>query len=280
MKLLDPSQHDVLAPLVPDEMEHLAVSAIVAGAAHGHAYVDDVVAPSVALLSPHWGRLYLLGRSRPAVVGVLRETLAEQVWPAALEAGSQAFSLTYPPDWQPVMAQVLEGRSTVLAERQHYRWPSSAPAPSEIEHHPLPDGFSLRLVDERLVTGESLAGLALLWEEMVSERASVDDFLARSFGIVAVCERQLAGWCLSEYNLDGRCEVGIATLEPYQRRGLATAMGRAFLRHAVSQGIREIGWHCWKRNVASAATALKIGLAHVADYPVYFGWYNEGLAPS
>jgi RimJ/RimL family protein N-acetyltransferase len=92
-------------------------------------------------------------------------------------------------------------------------------------------------------------------------------------------EGQLAGFCLSEYNVDGRCEVGIATLEPFQRRGLATAMGHAFLSLARASGIRDVGWHCWRQNVASAATALRIGLRHVADYKVLFGWYNEADAP-
>ncbi len=117
--------------------------------------------------------------------------------------------------------------------------------------------------------------------------------MARSFGIAAVhtgkrtdgkpaagevAEGELAGWCLSEYNVGDRCEVGIATLEPFQRRGLAKAMGQAFLRMAYSKGIREVGWHCWKQNIPSAATARALGFRHVADYPVYVGWYDEANA--
>ena len=91
---------------------------------------------------------------------------------------------------------------------------------------------------------------------MASERTvSVDDFLTHSFGIAAVYEDRLAGWCLSEYNVQDRCEVGIATLETFQRQGLAAAMGCAFLDMARSRGTSEVGWHCWKENLPSAATA-------------------------
>jgi RimJ/RimL family protein N-acetyltransferase len=74
---------------------------------------------------------------------------------------------------------------------------------------------------------------------------------------------------MSEYNLGDRCELGIATIEKYQRKGLATQVARAVIRHAVGQGIHNIGWHCWSDNEPSIRTALKIGFKHGLDYPVY-----------
>jgi RimJ/RimL family protein N-acetyltransferase len=97
----------------------------------------------------------------------------------------------------------------------------------------------------------------------------VDDFLAKSFGVCAIHENELAGWCLSEYNADGRCEIGIETTSEFRKRGLATALTLYFLEHAFSHGINEVGWHCFKRNESSAKTALKAGFDKVCDYKSY-----------
>jgi RimJ/RimL family protein N-acetyltransferase len=110
---------------------------------------------------------------------------------------------------------------------------------------------------------------------MCSERPAVADFLEKSFGVVAIHGDELAGWCTSEYNSGNRCEVGIGTLEPYQRRGLATVMGSALVEHALWRGITHIGWHCWASNTLSIATALKIGFQKVGEYSTYIAWFDK-----
>jgi GNAT superfamily N-acetyltransferase len=269
MKLLETADYALLQSLLGDAQHDLAVFAIAAGRAQGRVFVDDPRDPRLALVLPHWGRLYVLGRANFSAAAALRQLLDEELRPAAGRAGARGFTIGYPPDFEPYLTAVLEGTPAVQAERQYYRWTSAqVPAPS------LPEGFTLAPADGDLLADDGLANLQILRDEMASERASVDDFLAHSFGIAALHNRQLAGFCLSEYNVDGRCEVGIATLEPFQRRGLATAMGRAFLAMAQTSGIQEVGWHCWKQNVPSAAAAHRIGLQHVADYRVFFGSYQ------
>ena len=61
----------------------------------------------------------------------------------------------------------------------------------------------------------------------MSERPSVADFLARSFGYCLVHENQIIGWCMSEYNNGNRCELGIETAAPFRRRGLAAESATA-----------------------------------------------------
>jgi RimJ/RimL family protein N-acetyltransferase len=122
------------------------------------------------------------------------------------------------------------------------------------------------VVDRALLGDPVLAKREELVEEMCSERASVDDFLARSFGTALLHDGAVAGWCLSEYNLGHRCEVGIAVDERFRRRGLAKEMGGAFGRQAVPAGVHEIGWHCWQDNAASCATARALGFEWVRTY--------------
>jgi RimJ/RimL family protein N-acetyltransferase len=106
-------------------------------------------------------------------------------------------------------------------------------------------------------------------EEMCSERASVEEFLGKSFGFAAVQRGAFACWCMSEYNLGNRCEVGIETVKEYRRRGLAVLVAGAMFSHAASVGVRRIGWHCWSDNAGSVATAESLGLRYVAEFPAF-----------
>ncbi len=126
----------------------------------------------------------------------------------------------------------------------------------------LPDGFTLHTVTPEFLSS-GIGGMDLLMEEIHSERTSPEDFFAKGFGICPVYENQIAGWCLSEYNTNDRCEVGIATLEPHQRKGIATTLTKIFLNEAARHGIRHVGWKCWEQNQASVATAYKAGFSLV-----------------
>ena len=114
-----------------------------------------------------------------------------------------------------------------------------------------------------------LSGLDALRMEMVSERPSVEDFLQRSFGVCLLYDGAVVGFCLSEYNCQGRCEVGVWTHEEHRQRGLGKLMTLALVEHALQHGYSEVGWHCWADNLPSAALALSAGFIYQRDYPVY-----------
>ena len=131
----------------------------------------------------------------------------------------------------------------------------------------VPANFELHTVNERLLS-ESFTGKDELLEELCTERESVDAFLSKSFGVSAFQKNTLAGWCLSEYNFQDRCEVGIATMPPFRRQGLAKAMTGKFLLEAKNRGLKTILWHCYKTNNASSQTAISTGFKLVDEHKV------------
>ena len=183
------------------------------------------------------------------------------------------FSVYYAPDdWENVLTVLSRDPVSIKRAREYYRL-------NELKHDGrtvLPDGLTLQFVNAALFENPQIKNLAALKEEMCSERESVEDFLAESFGVVAVCDDTLAGFCLSEYNCADACEIGIATMAPYQKRGAATAMACAFVEHARTRGVTQIGWHCFASNVASAATARKVGFEKVRDYPAIIARLKKG----
>lgn len=252
--------------------DHLAISAVLSLATPGEIFVDDAVEPECALMRVHH-RYYLAGAPDHAAFNrSLHQLFAEQFYPRAGREGGYTFF--FDEGWsQPVERSILAGFEPVLDQHQCYMFQlDRTPLPDEDLQ--LPDGFTFRAVNQDLLSDKTIGNLDELLEEMVSERASKTEFLEKSFGVVLLYEHQVAGWCLSEYNLNGRCEVGIAVDSKFRRQGFAAMMGRAFHQQAYENGIRTVGWHCRGSNKASSATAKKLGYQLVKDYPSYFALYD------
>jgi RimJ/RimL family protein N-acetyltransferase len=128
----------------------------------------------------------------------------------------------------------------------------------------------MRRVDAGLLADGGIQHLDQLVAEIHSESHSVEDFLANKFGFCLQHGRALAGWCLSEYNHGDACELGIETVEGYRQQGLGTLTAAATIEYALARGITRIGWHCWAKNAASIALALKLGFVKVEEYAVLY----------
>jgi RimJ/RimL family protein N-acetyltransferase len=239
--------------------EHLAVEAVLRGVATGRVWIDATAAPMAGVI---WvqHRVFLAGADATVLNGVVREIAG-----AARERGNWGVGLYAPQgiDWE----RVLHGLVWRRMEREY--WEIEAADWQQRPTEMVAGGLVLRAVDANLVAEAGLGRLEQLREEMCSERVSVEDFLAHSFGVCLVDKGKgaLAGWCLSEYNCGGRCEVGIEVVEEYQRRGLGTLLARALCAEAFAQyRMARVGWHCLAANEASGATARRAGLRLMKRY--------------
>jgi GNAT superfamily N-acetyltransferase len=265
MHELPVTEYHKVRPLFQAMDHHLGVSAILEGTLPAKIYTDHPLHPQVALTwTQH--RFYAAGSEdndqlNEALIRFFRDT----AWPQAQEAGEKMFVLYYEPGhWEPKL-------DATKAQRQFYRF-------KELKYDwrtLLPEGFVLQFVDQTLLNRKNLKNLDELTEEACSWFGSVHDFLDKYFGLCVLHGDEIAGWCLSEYNGADRCEVGILTTKPYRRRGLATVMASALVEHALSRGISYIGWHCYANNLASSATARKVGFEKVRDYAVYVDGFDQ-----
>lgn len=272
MRELGVNEYDKVKPLFQAMSHHLIVNGILEGTVPARIYADDGVHPQAALACGK-RRFCLAGRAEDGEFNqAIRQLFADTIYPQALQAGEEMFVLYYAPDsWESQLDVILKDKYPIKAQRQFYAF-------RELKNDwraMLPEGFTVQLVDRALLEEKHLKNLDELAREMCSERESVEDFLDKSVGVCLVHGDEIAGWCLSEYNSAGRCEVGIETLEPYQRRGLGTLMTSALVELVRSRGISQIGWHCDASNAASAATALKVGFEKAGDYAAYMAWFDE-----
>lgn len=268
---IDLSDYERVRPLFRKQDLHLPLQAILAGDISAPIYVDNTLRPQTALtwtghrfyLAGAPGNLEMVAQARKIFFGVY----ALQAW----QSGIDSYVVNYPTEeWEPFITAMLAQKYPIKTQRSYF----SLKANSIEWKSLLPAGFSIRQVNAQLLK-EPWQNLEFLTDEMISERDSVEDFLAKSFGLCLVRADQIIGWCLSEYNTRHRCEVGIATHEDYQRRGFATLLASAFIELARSRDVARIGWHCSATNIGSGATALKTGFEKISDYPAFMGWFDD-----
>jgi RimJ/RimL family protein N-acetyltransferase len=268
---IEPAVYEQVRPLFPNIDVHLAVKALLSGNVQGQVYVDDSARPQSAMA--RIGELFYLGGSpeKQTFNRELSQFFVELVYPQRIASGPGRFIIKCTVDeWARQVDVLLPGKFPIPKRQQYYLG-------GEVRHDwraMLVSDITIRTVDRALLA-EGLAGLDDLQEEMRSERPSVEEFMNKSFGFVLIRGNEIIGWCLSEYNCGDRCEVGIAMAERYRRQGLATLLASAFIEYARAHGIAHVGWHCDVDNVASIATALKLGFTRVLEYPVFLCFRDE-----
>ncbi len=137
-----------------------------------------------------------------------------------------------------------------------------------------PVACTLREVDADLLLTGAYRNAEYLRAEIDKQWPKPEDFLEKGSGYCVLQGDAITSWCLTEYPTDSACSIGVETVWQYQRKGHATAASAACLRKCVERGIKPY-WDCYASNDGSRFLAEKLGLIQVADYPVYFLWYDK-----
>ena len=269
---LDPTQFSRLRGLVQPLHHHLAVTAVLEDHASGRVWVDDPLAPQSALLQIQH-RFYLAGRAdNPGWISALRGLFMDELLPLGRQQGEVEFGLHYDgAEWEPAILAFLAEHEPIFSRRKYFEFQRLRDL---AWRERIPEGMAIQPVDAQLLGGEALDHLDELRSETTSETPATAYFLENRFGFCLRNANAIAGWCLSEYNWAGRCEVGIETAAEYRRQGVGLLTASALVEHALEQGIAQIGWDCWANNLASARTALKVGFEEKADYAAAFAWFD------
>ncbi|MCB2209844.1 GNAT family N-acetyltransferase [bacterium] len=272
MQPLNPSQYHTVAPLFQQQAHHTVLHTILSGQTPGHVYVDDLTSPTLGL-AQFRHRVFPSGEPDRDAATKLAALLMDAVAENCRAAGVPLWRLAVSdPAWLPLLKKALARHQPIQENYQVFRYQITTPITPPTE----PSSFTLKPVDAALLD-QTFEGKTDLIEEMCSERESVEAFLDQSFGLSAFKDDALAGWCLSEYNFENRCEIGIATLPPHQRQGLARRMTLTFLEQARQKNFNTILWHCEKTNIASAKTARSAGFDLVEDQPVLIQYIDPAI---
>jgi GNAT superfamily N-acetyltransferase len=251
---------DKVRPLFRSPSIHLAVERILAGGTVSPIYVDNIHEPKSAVTwTSH--RVYVAGdyADKNFIEG-LNVVVNSQFLQAYL-IGDRF--VIYPDNagWIPIIKQQFGDTKITEGMRRYYE----ADIGGELAVA-VPDGFTITEVNKALML-RPLKNIERLMMAMMSEQETVEAFLDKSFGVAAVTDVDMAGWCLCENNTGDRFEVGVETVEARRCKGIATALTKTLAKMGREKGFHRIGWHCWASNEASNATARRLGFKLVAEYP-------------
>jgi RimJ/RimL family protein N-acetyltransferase len=281
LTLLTPDRFEAVRPLFAPWRPYLILFAVIDGDVPGMIFADDERRPQTALVWEHdEGELYLAGQSDDRAVNrSLNVTIRNKIRLYAQEHLPRLSEFTLycnTETWAPHLTTVLAGLNPMEHRRKLYLL-DRAPEPRQ---HTLPSGYSLARIDEQ-VFSRSLAGVDIMRDWILRPWRTAADVMRSEIGHVIIHGQELVSWCVSEYRnqpFSGggqECQVSIYTCEAYRRRGFGTLVARATVEACLEAGIKRIGWHCWDRNVASAATAESVGFTLAYDRPVYSGCFNQ-----
>lgn len=266
------NHYDKAANLLKTISHHTVLRTILAGITPGRVYVNNLTRPTIAF-AQFKHRAFISGNPRAQDRDHLHEFFINEVINNCRQADVPLFRLTADnPAWIHILADILQKEQPILAGYQCF----SVDLKDSLQDAKIPAGFTIQPVTKTLIN-QDFKGRNDLLEEMCSERESVNAFLEHSFGIAAFKDDVLAGWCLSEYNHENRCEVGIATMPPFQHKGLAKAMTAAFLNLAQENEITIVLWHCFKSNEASRRTALSAGFHLIEDEQILMLYLDPAI---
>ncbi len=272
---LQPSQFEIVRPLFHALDYHLYLFAVIEGKSPGQIFVDDVSAPTVALIWDHAeSGCYLGGDYRdPAILHAFNTTLLDTIRPQAKTLDLVELVINYTPDgWEEQLPVVLDGLNPLKEWRKHFVMRSQ---PALDWRAALPAGYTVCMVDEAFLARTDLKNMARLQNWNGSPlRHHLQALMGGAMGCCVVDGDTIASWCLGDCAAGTAVEVGIHTAEAYRQQGLATIAVTATVEACLANGATQVGWHCWSSNLASAATARKVGFQQTVEHPVYFAWFN------
>lgn len=255
---LQESEYDLARPLYADApYGRPVIYSVLEGTHPGHVFVDSATAPRTAFVVSTAEFYYLAGETwnRDFVDAALDLALGEyaperfvflgaltDAWRATLDAGLRARNL------KPVWAERFEYELDVARFRERSAgWRERIPAQVQVRRYERED--------------------VLRNDGILRFFRDADGFLRHGLGYGVWVEGQMVSCCHTVVVGDGRAEVGIETLEPFRRRGLATLAACAFIEECLESGLIP-EWGCWYNNVASAALAERVGFRDRRPAPV------------
>ncbi len=264
---LEQSDFEKVRPWVQHIPFACAVEAVLDGTCPGHVWVDDLIAPTAAVVDTPEGH-YVLGNAQSerfnrALVTFIMDTLC----PSGRGADWWWFYLRCPSGeaWAEALRRTLPEARTVEKPREFYicekvtfEWRGK-----------IPPGFDLVRVDAPLLARDDLINIDAVRRCARSNFGSLERFLEHGFAFCMLHDNLIVSDCAADNVSAGRCEVGVHTAESYRRRGLAILTVAAAVDWALAHGFDRVGWHCLRDNVASSATARKVGFRKVQDYTAF-----------
>lgn len=248
--------------------QHLSIKGVITGTVPGRVFLSNDCA--TALLTSPQG-IFLGGSvDNGQFFEKANQLLKEELLPKLASNGKLDYVLFYPVDgkWEGILEVVMKDLLPMRSGRMTFT--------HNLKGIETSTDNSIVPVDCRLLERQDLIGLDGVISEILGGWPSIEAFVDKGFGCVAIQNTDegptIISWCLTDWVVEDQCELGIETDESYRGNGWARKTALGALSLAKQRGIQRVGWQCWSNNIGSQRTALSVGFNLHADFPVLFGW--------
>ncbi|NHJ49694.1 MAG: GNAT family N-acetyltransferase [Asgard group archaeon] len=250
---------------------------VIAGINQGRIWVDSKEKPSSGFLVDNMWSLFLAGNPNNNEFNAsIGKILKDEIFPIAKDKeeityGEWIFYFENQ-DWFEKIINEFGIKDPVPLKRYHYVLEKLL-VPDWREK--IPKGFEMRKIDESLLKQENLENFKEIKRWINSQYDNEEKFLEKGGGFCLLENNEvIASWCVSDWGVENKIEIGIGTASDYRRRGFATLCTSATTEHYFEKGYH-VGWHCNHENEASWRTAEKVGFVRKKCYIAASGLYKE-----
>lgn len=242
---------------------------------NGQIFVDSEKIPQTAcILNNQRNHYYVAGKANNKEFNnAFTKYILDYIFPTMKETDILDFVISCNDNyWEEEISYMFKQHCVNKVDRRYYTF--------DIEkanlNTNLPEGYILKRIDKDLLKRSDLKNINEIIRWTSTEAwVGQEDFLHNGFGFCILKGECIVSWCMADYVIGNRCEIGIETDEEFRRKGLATIVVSACIKFCLSNGINHIGWHCFETNIGSIKTAEKVGFRMYKKYAPVFVWFNR-----
>lgn len=258
----------------PDPQAQMVLASIIAGNTRGQLW--EVGQPGGAGMFL-WDRgnnvFYLAGDELLEESGAeLARLMGTEIKDRAIEAGRAYFTVRDLGEWgEEAITGLFQGLSLGRMSKRFYSFRKAqvtagrVPALARVRFQPIDSDFLGR---------DGLQNLAYVKEEIGMMWPSLERFGEKGFGVAALVEETVIGWCTAEYVSERQCGIGIATVAEFENKGVATAMAARFVEGCLQRCMTP-HWECNSRNPGSVRVAEKVGFELIQEANFWVGAFQH-----
>ena len=274
MHELKKRDYQKVRPLFKELEWNLIISAVIEGTSPGRVYVDHVKDPKTAFICSVEG-YYLAGNdNNDEFNDSLNKLIFESIFAGdTVRKDETDVAIGFHPDsWKEKMPIIFNGRIPLTTARRHY---VCTKLKEKSWRNHAPKGFQVQRIGEKLLQTPHLEIPEHMTDWMKTNWGSISGFMKKGFGFCTLHDKRIVSWSIADCANDDACEIGIHTHEDYRRQGLATLTAAAAVDYSLSEGFRQVGWHCDEYNLGSIGVAEKVGFKLERKYVQCYACANE-----
>lgn len=224
---LDESKYGLVLKSFDIDKCTLAIKSVLLKHSPGEVYVDSVIRPETAFIWNNEHNFFILGKLDNKAYN---EQLSKIIYGNIFKQVKQKDNLldfyvrffhnnlrdngkSHTSKYEEVISALFKENTAMVRKYRYYSLDLSEHELKRRVDIPLDSNISMEFIDSDFLKKTYLNNydeiIGMINENWISE----ESFLKKGFGFCLVKDNSIISWCISDYNIDDQCEIGVETIE-------------------------------------------------------------------